>query len=105
MPQKTAKKTTAKKAAQKTTPRKTAKKAVKKVAKKAPKKITQKDSKKTAKIAVKKNRAAAPSLPTYPSLEDINHAAFLNFMSRVECGIYGDERGDWLAAEASLKVA
>jgi hypothetical protein len=39
------------------------------------------------------------------SNQELSHAAYLNYMSRIENGIMGDEIGDWLAAEASLNIA
>ena len=109
MPKKTVKKSTkkvAKKAAKKAAAKKIAKKVIKKTAKKAAKKtVTKKATKKVAKKAAKKV-AQKRSLNT-PSQnvgsEQINHAAYLNFISRIEQGIHGDEHGDWLAAEAALR--
>ena len=68
------------------------KKTVKKAAKKAPKAVA-----KSVKIT-----AVTTTIPTY---DDVSYAAYLNFMSRVENGIFGDETGDWLAAEHSFKAA
>ena len=79
---------------------KTAKKATKKVAKKAIKKITK--SVKAPQIVESAAHAATTAPVTY---EEISHAAFLNFMSRVENGVFGDETGDWIAAEVALQVA
>ncbi len=109
MPKKTVKKSTkkvAKKAAKKAAAKKIAKKVIKKTAKKAAKKtVTKKATKKVAKKAAKKV-AQKRSLNTPSqnvSSEQINHAAYLNFISRIEQGIHGDEHGDWLAAEAALR--
>jgi outer membrane biosynthesis protein TonB len=109
MPKKTVKKSTkkvAKKAAKKAATKKIAKKVIKKTAKKAAKKtVTKKATKKVAKKAAKKV-AKKRSLNTPSqnvSSEQINHAAYLNFISRIEQGIDGDEHGDWLAAEAALR--
>ena len=109
MPKKTVKKSTkkvAKKAAKKAAAKKIAKKVIKKIAKKAAKKtVTKKATKKVAKKAAKKV-AQKRSLNTPSqnvSSEQINHAAYLNFISRIEQGIHGDEHGDWLAAEAALR--
>ena len=109
MPKKTVKKSTkkvAKKAAKKAATKKIAKKVIKKTAKKAAKKtVTKKATKKVAKKAAKKV-AKKRSLNTPSqnvSSEQINHAAYLNFISRLEQGIHGDEHGDWLAAEAALR--
>ena len=118
MPKKTVKKSTkkvAKKAAKKAATKKiatkkiakkvikkTAKKAAKKtVTKKATKKATKKVAKKAAKKVAKKRSLNTPSQNV--SSEQINHAAYLNFISRIEQGIHGDEHGDWLAAEAALR--
>ena len=101
MPKKTVKKSTkkvAKKAAKKAATKKIAKKVIKKTAKKAAKKtVTKKATKKVA----KKRSLNTPSQNV--SSEQINHAAYLNFISRIEQGIHGDEHGDWLAAEAALR--
>lgn len=101
MPKKTVKKSTkkvAKKAAKKAATKKVAKKVVKKtVTKKAKKKVAKKAAKKVA----KKRSLNTPSQDV--SSEQINHAAYLNYMSRLEQGIHGDEHGDWLAAEAELR--
>ena len=95
MPKKTTKNAT-KKVAKKAATKKTAKKTTKKVAKKAAKKTTQKKAnKKTSTKNTKQQRVITH--------EDISHAAFLNFMSRVENGYYGDEKGDWIAAELGLR--
>ena len=109
MPKKTVKKSTkkvAKKAEKKAATKKIAKKVIKKTAKKAAKKtVTKKATKKVAKKAAKKV-AKKRSLNTPSqnvSSEQINHAAYLNFISRIEQGIHGDEHGDWLAAEAALR--
>lgn len=103
MPKKTAKKAT-KKVAKKAT-KTVAKKAVKKTAKKA---ITKKAAKKTAKKAVRKTakkstRSAKKTQAKEISHEQISHAAYLNYISRIEQGIHGDHAGDWSAAEASLQ--
>lgn len=117
MPKKTVKKSTkkstkkvAKKAAKKAAAKKIAKKVIKKTAKKAAKKtVTKKATKKVAKKVAKKAAkkvAQKRSLNTPSqnvSSEQINHAAYLNFISRIEQGIHGDEHGDWLAAEAALR--
>ena len=101
MPKKTVKKSTkkvAKKAAKKAATKKVAKKVAKKtVTKKAKKKVAKKAAKKVA----KKSSLNTPSQDV--SSEQINHAAYLNYMSRLEQGIHGDEHGDWLAAEAELR--
>ena len=97
MPKKTtkkvAKKAPAKKAVKKTAKKAPVKKAAKKVAKKAPAK------KAAPKSKAKKVKAPKPA----PTAEEISHAAYLNYVSRQEQGIHGDEEGDWLAAEESVK--
>ena len=101
MPKKTVKESTkkvAKKAAKKAATKKVAKKVAKKtVTKKAKKKVAKKAAKKVA----QKRSLNTPSQNV--SSEQINHAAYLNFISRIEQGIHGDEHGDWLAAEAALR--
>ena len=106
MPKKTVKKSTkkvAKKAAKKAATKKSgAKKVAKKAAKKTvTKKAKKKVAKKAAKKVAKKRSLNTPSQDV--SSEQINHAAYLNYMSRLEQGIHGDEHGDWLAAEAELR--
>ena len=105
MPKKTVKKSTkkvAKKAAKKAAAKKIAKKVIKKtVTKKATKKVAKKVAKKAAKKVAQKRSLNTPSQNV--SSEQINHAAYLNFISRIEQGIHGDEHGDWLAAEAALR--
>ncbi len=99
MPKKTAKKAT-KKVAKKAT-KTVAKKAVKKTAKKA---ITKKAAKKAVrKTAKKSTRSAEKTQAKEISHEQISHAAYLNYISRIEQGIHGDQAGDWSAAEASLQ--
>ena len=110
MPKKTTKKVAkkaAKKTAKKAATKKTAKKAVKKTATKktAKKTVKKKTTKKTAKKGAKKTAKKATKSPKKKRVithEDISYAAFLNFMNRVENGYYGDEKGDWLAAELAL---
>ena len=99
-------KKTVKKAAKKAATKKTAKKAAKKTAKKAAKKtVTKKATKKVVKKAAKKvaQKRTRNALPQEVSSEKISHAAYLNYMSRLDQGMYGDEHGDWLAAEAGLR--
>ena len=83
----------------KKTAKKVAKKTTKKVAKKATKKVAKKAAKKTAKKDVK-----SVSAKTKISEDQVSHAAYLNYASRIETGTYGDEIGDWLAAEQSLGI-
>ena len=105
MPKKTVKESTkkvAKKAAKKAATKKVAKKVAKKtVTKTVTKKAKKKVAKKAAKKVAKKRSLNTPSQDV--SSEQINHAAYLNYMSRLEQGIHGDEHGDWLAAEAELR--
>jgi hypothetical protein len=99
----------AKKTTKKVTKKTTAKKAAKKTTKKAAtKKVA---AKKTAKKTAKKKTApkAETELLNFiqptpaPTAEEISHAAYLNYISRQQEGVAGDEAGDWLAAEESLK--
>lgn len=76
--------------------------AAKKAAKKAPAK------KAAAKKAPAKQTAAAATAPqsqspASPSQQEIAHAAYLNYRSRKERGLPGDQHGDWLEAERRLK--
>jgi len=93
-----------------------AKKTTKKVAKKAvkktvAKKVAKKAAKKTAKKVAQKKTASQSETQTMsfiqpspaPTAEEISHAAYLNYVSRQEEGMHGDEAGDWHAAEKSLK--
>ena len=93
-----AKKAPAKKAAKKTAIKTQSKAPAKKAVKKAAKKVT----KKTAPKAKSTTMAILPPTPA-PTAEEISHAAYLNYVSRQEQGIHGDEQGDWLAAEESVK--
>ena len=68
--------------------------AAKKVARKAP-----------AKKAAKKATAEKPAPATRPSNDAIARAAYLNYRRRVEQGLPGDSRGDWLEAERQLGIA
>lgn len=80
-----------------------AKKAAKKA---AAKKVTAKKTpaQKTAAAAPAATPAAPAPQPVLPlSREQIAHAAYLNYRSRVEKGIHGDSTGDWLDAERKLK--
>jgi hypothetical protein len=93
-------KKTAKKAAKKAAPKavkpaakKTEKPAAKKVARKAP-----------AKKAAKKSTTAKPAPASRPSNDTIARAAYLNYRRRVEQGLPGDTRGDWLEAERQLGI-
>jgi hypothetical protein len=79
-----------------------AKKAAKKAAaKKAPAK---KAPAKTAEAAAPATPAAPAAQPALPlTREQVAHAAYLNYRSRLEKGIHGDATGDWLDAERKLK--
>jgi len=72
-----------------------AKKAAKKAANKAVSEVPAKKASKKA--STKKKPASGPS-------PDVATAAFLNYRSRVEKGLPGDQLGDWLAAENSPDV-
>jgi hypothetical protein len=74
-----------------------AKKTAKKVAKKA---VPEAPAKKAAKKATTEKPAPAPR----PSNDAIARAAYLNYRRRVEQGLPGDTRGDWLAAERQLGI-
>jgi len=78
---------TAKKAATKTA-KKTAKKVTKKV---AAKKVT----KKVAKKATKKAKNA-------PTTEELQQAAYLNYVERIKSGISGSPELDWAKAKQDL---
>jgi hypothetical protein len=83
-------------AAKKATAKAPVKKAAKKAAKKAVKKPTEKPAKQ---VAAKKS---APIIVARPSNDVIARAAYLNYRRRVEQGLPGDSRGDWLEAERQL---
>jgi hypothetical protein len=80
-----------------------AKKAAKKAAKEA---AVKSPAKKAARKAAAK--AAAPKAAKPPSTGKAGHsvevAAYLNYRSRLEKGLPGDQIGDWLAAEKSPDV-
>lgn len=78
-----------------------AKKAAKKVAKKA---ASEAPAKKGAKKAAKKTTAKKAPDGAEAGSKDVAKAAYLNYRSRVEQGAYGDQLGDWLAAEKSEEV-
>lgn len=93
-----------------------AKKTAKKVVKKAAPKAVKPEAKKTEKPAAKKAVRTAPakkaakkanaekSAPR-PSNDAIARAAYLNYRRRVEQGMPGDSRGDWLEAERQLGIS
>ena len=85
-----------------------AKKTAKKVAKKAAPKTEKPAAKKAvrtapAKKAAKKANAEKPA--PRPSNDAIARAAYLNYRRRVEQGMPGDSRGDWLEAERQLGIS
>ena len=93
--------------------KKTAKKVVKKAAKKAAKPDAKTSEKPAAKKATRKapakkvaKKAAAtnPAPAALPSHDTIARAAYLNYRRRVEQGLPGDTRGDWLEAERQLGI-
>ena len=93
--------------------KKTAKKVVKKAAKKAAKPDAKTSEKPAAKKATRKapakkvaKKAAAtnPAPAARPSHDAIARAAYLNYRRRVEQGLPGDTRGDWLEAERQLGI-
>ena len=93
--------------------KKTAKKVVKKAAKKAVKPDAKTSEKPAAKKATRKapakkvaKKAAAtnPAPAARPSHDAIARAAYLNYRRRVEQGLPGDTRGDWLEAERQLGI-
>lgn len=52
------------------------------------------------KVAAKKTaKKAAPPVAAKPSPDAIARAAYLNYRRRVEQGLPGDSRDDWLEAE------
>jgi len=55
-----------------------------------------------AKKAAKKASAEKPAPAPRPSNDAIARAAYLNYRRRVEQGLPGDSRGDWLEAERQL---
>lgn len=81
--------------------KKTANKAAKKAAPPAAKVPAVKAP--TAKKAAKTVQASAPVKPA-PTPDEIARAAYLIYRSRVEKGLPGDSRGDWLEAERQLRA-
>jgi len=93
--------------------KKIAKKVAKKAAPKAPKAAAKKTEKPVAKKAVrkapakkaaKKSGAETPASASRPSNDVVARAAYLNYRRRVEQGLPGDSRGDWLEAERQLGI-
>ena len=93
-----------------------AKKTAKKVVKKAAPKAVKPEAKKTEKPAAKKAVRTAPAKKAAkkanaekpaprPSNDAIARAAYLNSRRRVEQGLPGDSRGDWLEAERQLGIS
>jgi hypothetical protein len=84
--------------------KKTAKKVVKKAAPKTEKPAAKKAVRTApAKKAAKKANAEKPA--PRPSNDAIARAAYLNYRRRVEQGMPGDSRGDWLEAERQLGIS
>jgi outer membrane biosynthesis protein TonB len=77
-----------------------AKAPVKKTAKKEAKKAVKKPSEKPAKQGAAQK--SAPAGVARPSNDVIARAAYLNYRRRVERGLPGDSRADWLEAERQL---
>ncbi len=77
-----------------------AKAPVKKTAKKEAKKAVKKPTEKPAKQGAAKK--SAPAGVARPSNDVIARAAYLNYRRRVEQGLPGDSRVDWLEAERQL---
>ena len=95
---KTAKKATAKKAATKST-KKTAKKTTKKVAsKKAVKKVTKKAAKKITAESQELELVAKIA----PSYDELQQAAYFNYMERLKNGRPGTPELDWSKAQQDL---
>ena len=93
--------------------KKTAKKVAKKAASKAPKPAAKKTEKPAAKKVARKTPAkkaakkVGPEMLTpasQPSNDAIARAAYLNYRRRVEQGLPGDSRGDWLEAERQFGI-
>lgn len=85
-----------------------AKKTAKKVAKKAAPKAVKPVAKKAVRIAPAKKaakKANAEKPAPRPSNDAIARAAYLNYRRRVEQGMPGDSRGDWLEAERQLGIS
>lgn len=91
----------AKKTAKKTT-ESASKKAAAPVAKKAAKKAAKKTATKAAKAPTAK---AAPPVAKIVTSDMIARAAYLIYRRRVEQGLPGDSREDWLEAERQLSKA
>jgi colicin import membrane protein len=93
---------TAKKTATKTA-KKTVKKATKKVAaKKSTKKVAKKASKKAAKKITPNKVKLAPKTKAAPTVEEIQHAAYLNYLDRIQSGLPGSPELDWTKAQQDL---
>lgn len=101
------KKTTAKKAATKKTTKKATKKvAAKKTTKKVAKKTAKKSAKKAAKKTTKKVTAVEQELnlntKVAPTLEQLQQAAYLNYLDRTKNDYPGSPETDWAKAEQDL---
>lgn len=97
-----------KESTKKTAKKAAAKKSARKVAKKTAKKAT---AKKTAKRSPKKaaTKAVVEAVPELdltvqaaPSYEQIQQAAYLNYLSRLEKGTEGSPETDWQKAEQAF---
>lgn len=88
--------------------KKTAKKTTEPAPAKTPTPVAKKAAKKAApaKIATKAAKSPAPKAaePTAPKIttDMIARAAYLNYRRRVEQGLPGDSRSDWLEAERQI---
>ncbi|PQJ29590.1 hypothetical protein [Rubritalea profundi] len=82
---------------------KTAKKAVKKATKKAgAKKLTKKAAKKTVKKVSKVTLKLNLKTKTAPTAEEIQQAAYFNYVERIQSGLSGSPEHDWAKAEQDL---
>ena len=94
---------TAKKAATKKTKKVAAKKATKKVAaKKATKKIAKKAAKKVAKKAISTSSEVVLKTKGAATVEEIQQAAYLNYLERIQLGLPGSAELDWTKAQKDL---
>ena len=94
---------TAKKAATKKTKKVAAKKATKKVAaKKATKKIAKKAAKKVAKKAITTSPEVELKTKGAATVEEIQQAAYLNYLERIQLGLPGSAELDWTKAQKDL---
>ena len=103
MAKKATKKTAKKAAVKKTAAKKTAKKTVKKATKKV---ASKKSAKKAAKKATKKVKAVEQELDlkpkSAPTYDELQQAAYFNYMERLKSGKPGTPELDWSKAEQDL---